>query len=61
MRNAQLAHSPRSGKDIMKAPADVAGQPLPGSPRTTGLISEKLAVSVVFVAAMFMSIMDGTI
>ena len=47
-----------SGEDIMKAPADVAGQPLSGSPRTTGLVSEKVAVSVVFVAAMFMSIMD---
>jgi EmrB/QacA subfamily drug resistance transporter len=45
----------------MKAPADVAGQPLSGSPRTTGLVSEKVAVSVVFVAAMFMSIMDTTI
>ena len=45
----------------MKAPADVAGQPLSGNPRTTGLVSEKVAVSVVFVAAMFMSIMDTTI
>ena len=45
----------------MKAPADVASQARPGSPRTTGLISEKVAVSVVFVAAMFMSIMDTTI
>jgi EmrB/QacA subfamily drug resistance transporter len=45
----------------MKAPADVAGQPLSRSPRTTGLVSEKVAVSVVFVAAMFMSIMDTTI
>ncbi len=61
LRNAQLARSPRPGKDIMKAPADVAGQPLSGSPGTTGLVSEKVAVSVVFVAAMFMSIMDTTI
>ena len=45
----------------MKAPADVAGQPLSSRPRTTGLVSEKVAVSVVFVAAMFMSIMDTTI
>ena len=42
----------------MKASADVAGRPLPGSPRITGLVSDKVAVSVVFVAAMFMSIMD---
>ena len=45
----------------MKTRADVAGRPLSGSPRTTGLVSEKVAVSVVFVAAMFMSIMDTTI
>jgi EmrB/QacA subfamily drug resistance transporter len=45
----------------MKAHADVAGQPLSGGPRTTGLVSEKVAVSVVFVAAMFMSVMDTTI
>jgi EmrB/QacA subfamily drug resistance transporter len=61
VRNAQLTRSPPPGKDIMKAPADVAGQPLSGSPRTAGLVSEKVAVSVVFVAAMFMSIMDTTI
>src|SRR6201989_2969819 len=45
----------------MKTHADLAGQRLAGSPRTTALISEKVAVSVVFVAAMFMSIMDTTI
>src|SRR6201987_4395872 len=45
----------------MKTRADVAGRPLSGSPRTTGLVSEKVTVSVVFVAAMFMSIMDTTI
>ena len=45
----------------MKTHADIAGQRLTGSPRTTGLVSEKVAVSVVFVAAMFMSIMDTTI
>src|SRR6201989_1136791 len=45
----------------MKTHADLAGQRLTGSPRTTALISEKVAVSVVFVAAMFMSIMDTTI
>lgn len=45
----------------MKTRADVAGRRLSGSPRTTGLVSEKVAVSVVFVAAMFMSIMDTTI
>src|SRR5712672_791520 len=45
----------------MKTRADVAGRPRSGSPRTTGLVSEKVAVSVVFVAAMFMSIMDTTI
>ena len=45
----------------MKTHADTAGQRLTGSPRTTGLVSEKVAVSVVFVAAMFMSIMDTTI
>ena len=45
----------------MKTRADVAGRPLSSSPRTTGLVSEKVAVSVVFVAAMFMSIMDTTI
>ncbi len=45
----------------MKAHADVAGRALSGSPRTTALVSEKVAVSVVFVAAMFMSIMDTTI
>ena len=44
----------------MKTRADVAGRPRSGSPRTTGLVSEKVAVSVVFVAAMFMSIMDKT-
>ena len=44
----------------MKTRADVAGRPRSGSPRTTGLVSEKVAVSVVFVAAMFMSIMDET-
>ncbi len=61
LRNAQLARSLCAGKDIIKAPADVAGQPLSGSPRTTARVSEKVAVSVVFVAAMFMSIMDTTI
>ncbi len=61
VRNAQLARSLRSGKDIMKTHADIAGQRLTGSPRTTALVSEKVAVSVVFVAAMFMSIMDTTI
>src|SRR6266567_4769252 len=45
----------------MKTHADLAGRPLSGSPRATGLVSEKVAVSVVFVAAMFMSIMDTTI
>ena len=45
----------------MKTHADLAGQRLTESPRTTALISEKVAVSVVFVAAMFMSIMDTTI
>src|SRR5437773_6860773 len=45
----------------MKTHADLAGQRLTGSPRTTTLVSEKVAVSVVFVAAMFMSIMDTTI
>src|SRR5689334_24977960 len=45
----------------MKTHADLAGQRLTSSPRTTGLVSEKAAVSVVFVAAMFMSIMDTTI
>ncbi len=45
----------------MKTHADLAGQRPPGSPRTTALVSEKVAVSVVFVAAMFMSIMDTTI
>ena len=44
----------------MKTHADIAGQRLTGSPRATGLVSEKVAVSVVFVAAMFMSIMDRT-
>ena len=44
----------------MKTHADLAGQRLTGSPRATGLVSEKVAVSVVFVAAMFMSIMDET-
>jgi hypothetical protein len=45
-----------------KAPADGAGQPLSGRlPMTTGQVSEKVAVSVVFVAAMFMSIMDSTV
>src|SRR5205807_458197 len=48
-------------KDIMKTQADLAAQRLTGSPRTTTLVSEKVAVSVVFVAAMFMSIMDTTI
>src|SRR6266436_3857672 len=52
---------PRSSKDSMKTHADLAGQRPPGSPRTTALVSEKVAVSVVFVAAMFMSIMDTTI
>jgi len=61
VRNAQLARSLLSGKDIMKAPADNAGQPLSVSPCTTARVSEKVAVSVVFVAAMFMSIMDTTI
>ncbi len=42
----------------MKAHADVAGRALSGRPRTTALVSEKVAVSVVFVAAMFMSVMD---
>jgi EmrB/QacA subfamily drug resistance transporter len=45
----------------MKADADLAGRPLTESPHTTALVSEKVAVSVVFVAAMFMSIMDTTI
>src|ERR1700688_4263384 len=45
----------------MKAHAEVAGQRLTGSPRTTALVSEKVAGSVVFVAAMFMFIMDTTI
>ena len=45
----------------MNTRADVARRPLSSSPRTTGLVSEKVAVSVVFVAAMFMSIMDTTI
>ena len=44
----------------MKTHADLAGQRLTGSPRTTTLVSEKVAVSVVFVAAMFMSMMDKT-
>jgi EmrB/QacA subfamily drug resistance transporter len=45
----------------MKTHADVAGQPTDRTPRATSLVSEKVAVSVVFVAAMFMSIMDTTI
>ena len=45
----------------MKAPADVAGHPVSGNLRMTARVSEKVAVSVVFVAAMFMSIMDTTI
>src|SRR3984893_6404834 len=45
----------------MKARSDAAAQPLSGSPRKTARVSEKVAVSVVFVAAMFMSIMDTTI
>src|SRR5712691_2035138 len=45
----------------MKAHPDVAARPLSGSPRMTARVSEKVAVSVVFVAAMFMSIMDTTI
>src|SRR5712672_3455674 len=45
----------------MKTRADVAGRPRSGSPRTTGLVSEKVSVSVVFVSAMFMAIMDITI
>ncbi len=45
----------------MKARQDVAAPPLAGSPRRTARVSEKVAVSVVFVAAMFMSIMDTTI
>jgi EmrB/QacA subfamily drug resistance transporter len=45
----------------MKTHADLARQRLTGNPRTTALVSEKVAVSVVFVAAMFMSIMDTTI
>jgi EmrB/QacA subfamily drug resistance transporter len=45
----------------MKAHPDVAGQPPSGSLRMTARVSEKVAVSVVFVAAMFMSIMDTTI
>jgi EmrB/QacA subfamily drug resistance transporter len=45
----------------VKTHADLAGQPLTGNPRTTALVSDKVAVSVVFVAAMFMSIMDTTI
>src|SRR5260370_14383926 len=56
-----LAGPLRSRKDIMKANPDVAGQPLSGSLRMTARVSEKAAVSVVFVAAMFMSIMDTTI
>jgi hypothetical protein len=44
----------------MKTHADLAGPRLTGNPRTTALVSEKVAVSVVFVAAMFMSIMDAT-
>ena len=44
----------------MRAHPDVAGQPLSGSTRTAARVSEKAAVSVVFVAAMFMSIMDKT-
>jgi hypothetical protein len=44
----------------MRAHPDVAGQPLSGSTRTAARVSEKVAVSVVFVAAMFMSIMDET-
>jgi EmrB/QacA subfamily drug resistance transporter len=50
-----------SRKDIMKTHADLAAQRLTGSPPTTALVSQKVAVSVVFVAAMFMSIMDTTI
>src|SRR5260370_14948362 len=45
----------------MKTHADLTGPPLSGSPGTRGLGSEKVAGSVVFVAAMFMSIMDTTI
>src|SRR5487761_919105 len=45
----------------MKTDADLAGRPLTESPHPTALVSEKVAVSVVFVAAMFMSIMDTTI
>src|SRR5713226_8696512 len=58
VRVTQLACS---RKDVMKAHPDVAAQPLSGSPRMTARVSEKVAVSVVFVAAMFMSIMDTTI
>src|SRR5260370_39045551 len=56
-----LAGPLRSRKDIMKANPDVAGQPLSGSLRMTARVSEKAAGSVVFVAAMFMSIMDTTV
>src|ERR1700730_5523223 len=45
----------------MKADPDVAARPQSASPRRTARVSEKVAVSVVFVAAMFMSIMDTTI
>src|ERR1700737_537880 len=45
----------------MKAHPDVAAPPQSASPRRTAGVSEKVAVSVVFVAAMFMSIMDTTI
>src|SRR3984893_1231019 len=45
----------------MKARSDAAAQPLSGSPRKTARVSEKVAVSVVCVAAMCMSIMDTTI
>src|SRR5487761_482846 len=45
----------------MKTDADLAGRPLTESPHTSALVSQKVAVSVVFVAAMFMSIMDTTI
>src|SRR6202167_2272175 len=45
----------------MKADADLAGRPLTESPHTSALVSEKVAVSVVFVAAMFLSIMYTTI